>query len=236
MNVKELFDKAENNTLTWDQFEVAAKEANAKFADLNEGGYVSKRKYEDELKSKDDAISKLNDTISARDTDLTGLKEQLAAAGADADKIAEVTNSLTELQSKYDADVKSYKEQLKSQAYEFAVKEFAATKNFTSNAAKRDFIQSMIAEGLNLGKNGTIMGAEDFVKQYTDDNSDAFVVETPPEANTPPNNDMPDKPKPQFVNQTAGAQPAPDANTNANAFLEAFNFTPIHGMPASTGS
>lgn len=228
MNVKEIFDKAENNTLTWEQFEAAAKEGNAKFADLNEGGYVSKRKYEDEIKSKDDAISKLNETISARDTDLTGLKEQLAAAGADADKIAEVTNSLTELQTKYDADVKSYKEQLKSQAYEFAVKEFASGKNFTSNAAKRDFIQSMIAENLNLGKNGLIMGAEDFVKQYTDDNADAFVVDTPPDNNP----EIPDKPKPQFVNQTAGAQPAPDANVNANAFLEAFNFTPIHGVPA----
>ena len=236
MNVKELFDKAENNTLTWEQFEAAAKEGNAKFADLNEGGYVSKRKYEDELKSKDDAISKLNETISARDTDLTGLKEQLAAAGADADKIAEVTNSLTELQGKYDADVKAYKEQLKAQAYEFAVKEFATTKNFTSNAAKRDFIQSMITENLNLGKNGQIMGAEDFVKQYTDENSDAFVVDAQPEQNLS-NPETPAKPKPQFVNQTAGAQPAPDANVNANAFVEAFNFTPIHGgTPAGTGS
>ena len=42
MNVKELFDKAENGTLTYEQFLSAAGEA--KFVDLSEGKYVSKQK------------------------------------------------------------------------------------------------------------------------------------------------------------------------------------------------
>ena len=53
MNIKEIFDKAENGTLTFEQFDSLAKEGNAKFADLSEGNYVSKSKYEDDLSSKD---------------------------------------------------------------------------------------------------------------------------------------------------------------------------------------
>ena len=42
MNIKEIFDKAENGTLTFEQFEALAKDNKAKFADLSEGNYVSK--------------------------------------------------------------------------------------------------------------------------------------------------------------------------------------------------
>ena len=125
MELKELFDKAENGTLTYEQFEAAAKEAKAKFVDLSEGKYVSTNKYNDDLAAKDKEIETLNGTITTRDTDLAGLKQQLADAGADATKLQELTDTLSGLQTKYDNDTKAYKDQLKKQAYEFAVKEFA---------------------------------------------------------------------------------------------------------------
>lgn len=177
MNLKELFDKAENGTLTFEQLEAAMKEAGAKFVDLNEGNYVSKRKYEDELSAKDKAIEDLNGTISTRDTDLADLQKKLEEAGTDATKLSELSGQLDTMKGQYEADVKAYKEQLKKQAYEFAVKEFAATKNFTSNAAKRDFINSMIAKDLKMEKD-SILGADDFVTAYSQDNADAFVVES----------------------------------------------------------
>ena len=46
MTIKEVFDKAENGTLTWEQFQAAM--GTAKFVDLTEGHYVSKQKYDDE--------------------------------------------------------------------------------------------------------------------------------------------------------------------------------------------
>jgi hypothetical protein len=42
VNIKEIFDKAENGTLTFEQFEEISKQSNVKFADLSEGKYVSK--------------------------------------------------------------------------------------------------------------------------------------------------------------------------------------------------
>ena len=46
MTIQEVFAKAENGTLTWEQFQTAM--GGAKFVDLTEGNYVSKQKYDDE--------------------------------------------------------------------------------------------------------------------------------------------------------------------------------------------
>lgn len=212
MTIKELFDKAENGTLTYEQFQTLM--GTAKFVDLSEGNYVSKRKYDDDVASKDTQIAKLNETIATRDKDLTGLKEQLTQAGTDAEKLTQLTGEFDTLKSKYDNDTKSFKAQLKKQAYEFAVKDFASSKKFTSNAAKRDFIQSMIAKDLKF-ENDKIIGADDFVQMYSEENADAFVVEQ----NNPKPQEEPKKP--QFVNPTQGSEPS---GTEQNAFLNAFHF------------
>lgn len=173
MTVKELFDKAENNTLTWEQFQAAM--GDAKFVDLSEGHYVSKQKFDDELTQRDTRINDLTTTISQRDTDLSALQQTLNDAG-DLEALKGASKDLDELKKKYDKETKAYQAQLKQQAYEFAVKDFANGKNFSSNAAKRDFIQSMLAKKLTL-EDGKIIGAEDFVQMYSKDNADAFKVE-----------------------------------------------------------
>lgn len=193
MTVKELFDKAENGTLTWEQFQEAM--GSAKFVDLTEGHYVSKQKYEDELSQKDGRISELSETITTRDTDLAKLQQTLKDAG-DVEALKQASKDLVDLQKKYAQETKAYQEQLSKQAYEFAVKDFANSKKFTSNAAKRDFIQSMLAKNLTI-EEGRIIGAEDFVQLYSKDNEDAFVTENP----TPPT------PQPQFAGST---NPTPD--------------------------
>ena len=192
MTVKELFDGAENNTLTWEQFQKAM--GDAKFFDLTEGNYVSKQKYENELSQKDTRITELSNTISTRDTDLANLQQTLKDAG-DLDALKQASKDLTDLQEKYTRETKEYQEQLSRQAYEFAIKDFANTKNFTSNAAKRDFIQSMIAKNLTL-EDGKIIGAEDFVKLYSKDNADAFMKKEEPK-----------EPKPKFADGTGDKKP-----------------------------
>lgn len=194
MTVKELFDKAENGTLTWEQFETAM--GDAKFVDLGEGNYVSKTKYDNEIAKKDKRIGELTTTISARDADLQKLKQTLEDAG-DVEALKKASADLAELQQKYDKETKEYQEQLAQQAYEFAVKDFASTKQFSSNAAKRDFVQSMLAKKLSL-EDGKIIGAEDFAQIYAKDNEDAFVAKKEV---------APKDQKPKFV--TGPEQPAP---------------------------
>lgn len=229
MEIKEVFDKAENGTLTFEQFEAATKEAKAKFVDLSEGKYVSVNKYNDDLAAKGKEIETLNGTISTRDTDLATLKQQLADAGVDAAKLQEVTDSLAGLQTKYDNDTKAYKDQLKKQAYEFAVKEFANGKKFTSNAAKQFFIQSMIKEDLKMDKDGKIMGADDYVTSFSKDNSDAFAPETP-SGDDGATGTQPTQEVPHFIGSTPGGA---DTNSGSNGKGFHFNFTGVRPMPTN---
>ncbi len=87
---------------------------------------------------------------------------------------------------------------MEEQEYEFAVKEYANGKEFSSQAAKRDFVRSLLDEKLKM-KSGTIIGADDFAKAYAEENADAFVTKTEP---TPA---APKETKPQFVGSTPGA-------------------------------
>lgn len=196
MNIKEIFEKAtsENKSLTYAEFEALAKEGKAKFTDLSEGRYVDKQKYEDDLASKDVQINGLNETITSRDTDLATLKEQLANAGGDAAKLDELTKSFTDLQAKYEQDTASLQAKLTAQSYEFAVRDFANKQKFSSNAAKRDFEATMLQKNLPM-EGGMIMGAEDFMKVYAKENSDAFIK-----------NDPEPKDKPKFTGSTPGGK------------------------------
>lgn len=204
MNIREIFEKAENGTLTYEAFENAVKETGAKFTDLSEGKYVSKAKYDDDIKAKDTSIEQLNATISQRDTDLADLQTKLNDAGTDATKLSELQSSFDSLQTKYAEDTKAYQQQLADQKYEFAVKEFANGKEFTSQAAKRDFIRSLMNEKLKM-KNDLIIGADDFATAYATDNADAFVTKSEPEAPTPAQGS--NASKPQFIGTTPGAAP-----------------------------
>ena len=218
MTIEELFKKSENGTLTYEQFTQLA--GTAKFADLSEGNYVSKQKYTDELASRDTRITTLTDTISTRDTDLANLQEQLKNAGTDTAKLNEVNTKFSDLQKQYDKDTKAYQKQLKDQAYKFAVKEFANSKQFTSNAAKRDFVNSMMAKNLQM-ENDRIIGAEDFVSMYLQENADAFVAE---QHESP--EEQPTHQKPMFVASTQDKTPVPEDATGG--FGKAFNFNFVH--------
>ena len=233
MTIKELWAKSanEDGTLTLEQFETLAKENKTKFIDVNDtthGGYVSLNKYNDDLKAKDTEIQGLNETIKTRDGDLQKLQTQLGEAGTDAEKLKTLSTDLESLQSKYETDTKALQAQLSKQNYEFAVREFAGTKQFTSNAAKRDFVNSMIERELKMSKDGkSIIGADDFVTEYTKDNADAFVVETEPEPE-PDNTVVNQGPLPQFVAPTQGSEQVQDAT---GGFANAFHFTTVRPVP-----
>ena len=186
MNIKDLFEKAENGTLTYEQFEALVKESGAKFADLSDGKYVSKSKYESDIEKVNQQvetlnaqINDLNGTITTRDADLEGLKKQLEQAGEDKAKLEQLSTSMTDLQAKYEADIKAQEDKLRQQSYEFAVKEYANTQKFSSKAAKRDFVKAMIERGLQMDGD-KLVGGDDFRAKYAEENDDAFYVEPAP--------------------------------------------------------
>lgn len=199
MTIKDVFDKAENGTLTWEQFE--ANMGTAKFVDLTEGQYVSKQKYDDDISTRDTQITTLNTTIQTRDQDLATLQQTLTDAG-DINALKQASQDLANLQQKYDTETKQYQRQLRQQAYEFAVTEYVNGQKFTSKAAKNDFKNQMIAKKLQF-EDGKLIGADDFKAIYAQSDPDAFATEAPA---TPP----PVNPTPTFVQPTNNpSQPKP---------------------------
>ena len=208
MTIEELFKSAPNGAFTLQEFLDAAKTAKAKFVDLSGGEYVSKQKYTDDLAARDTRISTLDDTIKSRDTDLSNLRQQLDAAGNDTAKLAKLNNQFSALQTKYNTDMENYKNQLAEQEYRHAVNDFAGQQRFTSQAAKRDFVNSMLAKKLSV-ENGVIVGANDFKDAYAKENDDAFLKEKS------------DGGKPHFVDHTGNGA----GGTDDNPF--SFNFVGI---------
>lgn len=213
--LKEVFG---TESLSWDQFSAAVTQKGFKLADLATGNYVSKKKYDDDLKARQTSIEDLTNQISTRDTDIANFKKMLEDSKGNATKIEELNAQITKMQGDYENAKKEYEGKLSAQSYEFAVKEYANSLTFSSKAAKRDFEKEMLAEGLKM-KNGMIIGADDFKTAYETANEDAFVKQ--PDDNTPPATPPDDKP---LFGQPTPPTPAPEAS---NVFENAFNFTGV---------
>lgn len=155
------------------------KTKHVRFADLSEGGYISRSKYDDKVNGLTQQVTDLQGQLTQRDTDLEGLNAQLTAAQADAGQLAEAQKQLTALQSKYDKDSKAWEQKNAQQAYEYAIRSKANELKFTSAAAKKDFIREAIAAQFKQDGE-TLMGYTDFVTKYQESDPGAFVVETPP--------------------------------------------------------
>lgn len=223
-NLKEFFDAMEDGKLTFQQFVEACRDGGLKLVDLSEGGYVSKQKYVDELNAANEKVNTLNENLTSRDNDLAELQSKLEEAGTDAEKLTTLSNDFTSLKEKYDAEVKDYKTQLKKQAYEFAIKQHAGELNFSSEAAKRDYINQAISKDMKMDGE-SIIGISDFDAIYNQNNGDAFVVEDVNDSNEDESSNMP-----HFVDSTNGFDQFNSDPTGG--FASAMNFTPIHPMPA----
>jgi hypothetical protein len=161
------------------------KTKHVRFADLSEGGYVSVDKYNSQVNALNQQITDLQGQITKRDSDITGLKDKLTAAQGDATKLTEAQNALTALQSQYDTERQDWEKKTQKQRYEFMVREKANGLNFSSPAAKRDFISQ--ANGKEFKVDGeTLLGYEDFLTKYKAENPGALVDATPPDGGTPP--------------------------------------------------
>lgn len=143
---------------------------------------------------------KYNTDIAQRDTDLATLQEKLKNAGADADKLSNLQTDFDNLQQTYNTAKADYEKQLAQQAYDFAIRENVANLKFSSNSAKKAFIADITAKNLSM-ENGKILGFDDFVNAYKEQDAGAFVVDDDTEAG---------KPKPTFSGKTT---PTPDEPT-----------------------
>lgn len=193
--LKALFN---GGSLTYEQLEAAIKEQKMNVVNLADGGYISKSKYDDKVNGLEGQVTDLRGQITSRDGDLTTLREQLAAAQADAGKLGTVQQSLADLQTKYNTDKTAYENKLTRQAYEYMVRERANGLQFSSTAAKKAFLQEAIGKDFKVDGDN-LLGYEDFVTKYKADDPGAFKAEKKEPEATPPT--------PQVVLPTGNGKP-----------------------------
>lgn len=145
---------------------------------------------------------KYDTDIKQRDADIKDLQTKLKNAGTDAEKLKNLETDLATLQTNYDTAKTDYEKKLADQAYEFAIKEKVAGLKFTSNSAKKAFLADIKADPLKM-KDGDLIGFDDYVSKYKEQDAGAFVTEqTDPET------------KPHFTSKvqnkpTSGTDPKP---------------------------
>ncbi len=138
--------------------------------------------------------------LDQRNADLTELQEKLK-------NFEGTTAEFEALKTKYQEDAKSWEVEKQQQAYQFAVKQAANGVEFSSTSAKNYFIEKCIGEGLKM-KNGEILGFNDFLENYKQ--NDPSAVKTVDDNNA--------KPNPTFVNPSQGSAPG-----NEQLFQFGFN-------------
>lgn len=178
----------------------------------------------DKVKGDTDAM---NQQISAKDTEITGLKEQLTQRDKDikalqdsAKDASAIQQQLTDLQTKYNDDTKALNKKLADQQNEFnvtrATEKFFSGVEFSSTLAKDAAMAQFKAKGFKLDGE-TFQGGKEWLEALKKEQPDAFKAADPEPTPTPP--------KPKFTNPIT----PPGGKGDENPF--SFNFTPVRSVP-----
>ncbi len=132
---------------------------------LKDGGYVSKEKFD------------------AKDTELTGVKQQLADANTTIQSYKDmdidgIKKSAQDWETKYKTDTKALNDKLEAQERSHRTDLFLSGYKFSSKAAEAGIRSMFDAKGFKL-ENGEFLGAADYIKQLQEDKDykGAFVIE-----------------------------------------------------------
>ncbi len=128
--------------------------------------------------------------LSTANEKLTTALGELEALKKSNGDIAAVQQQLSELQKKYDADISDRDAKLADRDYTDAITRAISGKALkpSSKSAERAFIGALKEKKLEL-KDGELVGLDDFIKAYREEDPDAFA---------------PDKPAPRFLTGGSG--------------------------------
>ena len=127
------------------------------------------------------SINELKKEVEKLKTEKEGIETQLTEANSkiegfkeiDIDKIrAEVD----EWKEKYETDTKNLKDSLTQKDYDYKVQELTNGLKFSSNGARKSFINDLKEKNLKL-EDGKLLGFDDFVKSYQENDPNAFMNE-----------------------------------------------------------
>lgn len=130
---------------------------------INDGSYIPKKKFDDLNNDKKDLQKQLED-VNAKVQELSSV---------DAEKLSK---EIEDLKNKYETDTKALNDKWNEREREYLINDLTRDLKFSSNSAKKTFINDLMAKDLKI-ENGKMLGYDDFLNEYRENDADAFVSE-----------------------------------------------------------
>lgn len=178
MDFELLYGEAESLTLA--ELKAAVEKAGVKLADLSAGQYVSKEKYEAAVEAYKTQITEYDAKIKT----FEGLNPE------------ELKGAIATLEQ----DKAGLEKKLEQQAYGFKIETIVNAEDFTSHAAKKQFIHDLNNKGLAF-EGDNLLGYSEFKAAYKESDPGVFAVEIAP-------TDAKEEGKPQFTKGSSKNKPA----------------------------
>lgn len=120
--------------------------------------------------------------IETLTTEKAGIEKQLEDANKQIQSFKDVdvdnlNNQIKEWETKYNQDTENLKNELSKKEYDYKLKDLINTLKFSSNGAKRAFLEDLKEKGLEFDDKGKLVGFDDFTESYKETDPDAFYKE-----------------------------------------------------------
>ena len=150
-----------------EEFEKLSEETQKKFEKEefieNDGTYIPKTKFDNLNEQKKDLENQLKETNDK--------VQELSKVDTE-----ELKQKIADLQKKYDEDTKALNDKYEAREYDIKLKDYAKDLKFSSNSAKKSFMNDLKERELKF-EDDKLVGFDDFVSSYKENDPTAFIEE-----------------------------------------------------------
>lgn len=130
---------------------------------INDGTYIPKAKFDDLNNDKKD------------------LKKQLEEANTKIENLSKVNaedlqKEIDDWKTKYETDTKALNDKISKREREYIINDLTRDIKFSSNSAKKSFMEDLANKDLKI-ENGKMLGFDDYLNSYKEQDAGAFVEE-----------------------------------------------------------
>lgn len=130
-----------------------------------------------EMETVKENLKNANEQLKQRDADLEELKKTMKGLEEGNENAKKLTEQIEALQKKSKEEKEALEKQIESQKYDFAIEKRCAGLKFSSKAGRKAFISDLKEKELKM-EDGEILGFDDFVKSYKENDAGVFSEET----------------------------------------------------------
>ena len=161
---------------------------------INDGTYIPKAKFDNLNEQKKDLENQLKETNDK--------VQELSKVNTE-----ELKKQIEDLQNKYEEDTKALNEKYNKREYDIKLNDYAKDLKFSSNSARKSFMSDLKAKELKF-EDDKLVGFDDFVNSYKENDPNAFMEEKKEEpsvtVNTGDNHNDKEDTDDAFINKVMG--------------------------------